>query len=389
MRTRPGDRHLLPVRRADEETKGVKIGSFEFSMRELSGAMGDFGTLLPLAVGYISVCGLNPSGLLVMIGLANIFTGLTYRLPIPIEPMKVIAVVAIAQHWQPSMVYAAGFSMGVLWLLLSATTIMDRVSEITPASVVRGIQVALGVLLAIQAVNMIDGSWLLGLICIGIILLLRKNPYAPAAVILIALGIAIMFVRDQLGTIAFTGPALPSLTTFRPIQVWESMVNAGFAQIPLTATNAIIVTAVMIKAYWPERDVGVKQLSLSTGVMNLASAFLGGMPMCHGAGGLAGQYYFGARTGGANIIEGTIEVGLGILLATSIANIFTLFPGPIIGSMMLLVGIQLVGFDRKLGYGRELIPLAVTVAVSLLTNMAFGFLSGMLAHFGLKKLMEA
>jgi MFS superfamily sulfate permease-like transporter len=121
--------------------------------------------------------------------------------------------------------------------------------------------------------------------------------------------------------------------------------------------------------------------------MNLVSPFFGGMPMCHGAGGLAGQYYFGARTGGANIIEGTIEVGLGILLATSIANLFTLFPGPVIGSMMLLVGIQLVGFDRKPAFDRNLIPLAVTVAVSLLTNMAFGFLSGVIAHFGLKKLL--
>jgi MFS superfamily sulfate permease-like transporter len=110
--------------------------------------------------------------------------------------------------------------------------------------------------------------------------------------------------------------------------------------------------------------------------------------MCHGAGGLAGQYYFGARTGGANIIEGTIEIALGILLATSIANLFTLFPGPIIGAMMLLVGIQLVGFGRKIGSGRELIPLAATVVVSLFANMAFGFLAGMFVHYGLRRFMK-
>ncbi|HOD70264.1 MAG TPA: putative sulfate/molybdate transporter [Deltaproteobacteria bacterium] len=371
----------------NEGIKDMKIGSFEFSMRELSGSMGDFGTLLPLAVGYISVCGLNPAGLLVMIGLANIFTGLAYRLPIPIEPMKAIAVVAIAQHWNPSLVYATGFCMGILWLLLSATTIMDRVAGFTPTSVTRGIQVALGVMLAVQALSMFNGSWLLGLACIAIILLLRSNPYLPAAVVLIALGILIMFIKGQLGGVTFAGPVLPAVTAFHPLEMWEGMVGAGFAQIPLTATNAIIVTAAMIKTYWPQRDVGVRQLSLSTGLMNLVSPFFGGMPMCHGAGGLAGQYYFGARTGGANIIEGTIEVGLGILLATSIANLFTLFPGPVIGSMMLLVGIQLVGFDRKPAFDRNLIPLAVTVAVSLLTNMAFGFLSGVIAHFGLKKLL--
>ncbi len=364
----------------------MQIGSFRFSMRELSGSMGDFGTLVPLAVGYISICGLNPAGLLVMIGLANIVTGLAYRLPIPIEPMKVIAVVAISQRWEPPMIYAAGFSMGVIWLALSATRIMDRVAGFTPESVVRGIQVALGVLLAVQAVEMIGGSWVLGAVCIGIILLLKDNPYAPAAVVLIALGIVIMFFRGQLGGIGVDGPALPGLTAFQPIQIWESMLGAGFAQIPLTAANAIIVTATMIQTYWPQRNVGVRQLSLSTGIMNLVSPFLGGMPMCHGAGGLAGQYYFGARTGGANIIEGTIELALGILLATSIANLFALFPGPIIGAMMLLVGIQLVGFGRKISFGRELIPLAATVVVSLLSNMAFGFAAGMLAHYGVGRL---
>jgi hypothetical protein len=364
----------------------VNIGPFRFSMRELSGAMGDFGTLLPLAVGYISVCGLNPAGLLVMVGLANILTGLVFRLPIPIEPMKVIAAVAIAQSWEPSMIYAAGFSMGVVWLAASAVPVMDRVAAFTPEPVIRGIQVALGVLLAVQAIKMVAGSWLLGAVCIGIIFFLRKNPYAPAAVVLIGLGIGIMFLRGQLSGIGYAGPSLPPLTAFTPIQVWESMLGAGFAQIPLTATNAIIVTAAMIKGYWPQREVGVSRLSLSTGIMNLASPFLGGMPMCHGAGGLAGQYYFGARTGGANIIEGTIEVALGVLFASSIANLFALFPGPIIGAMMLLVGIQLVRLGSKFGSGRDLIPLAATVVVSLFANMAFGFAAGVLVHYGVRRL---
>jgi hypothetical protein len=80
----------------------MKIKSFEFDLRELSGSMGEFGPLFPLAIGYIVVCGLNPAGFLVMMGLANIITGLVYRLPMPIEPMKILAIVVIAQHWSPS-----------------------------------------------------------------------------------------------------------------------------------------------------------------------------------------------------------------------------------------------------------------------------------------------
>ena len=121
----------------------MRIKSFEFNLRELAGSMGDFGTLLPLAVGYIVACGLNPAGFLVMMGLANIVTGLVYRLPMPIEPMKVLAVAAIAQHWSPSMVYASAFAMGIVWLAFAVTGAIGWIARVTPLAVIRGVQVTL------------------------------------------------------------------------------------------------------------------------------------------------------------------------------------------------------------------------------------------------------
>lgn len=129
----------------------MNIKSFEFNLRELAGSMGDFGTLFPLAIGYIVVCGLNPAGFLVRMDLANITTGLIYRLPMPIEPMKVLAVVAIAQRWSPSMIYASGFAMGIVWIIFAVTGAIGWIAKVTPNSVICGIQVTLGVLLAIEA----------------------------------------------------------------------------------------------------------------------------------------------------------------------------------------------------------------------------------------------
>ena len=161
----------------------MKIKSFEFNLRELAGSMGDFGTLLPLAVGYIYACGLNPAGFLAMMGLANIVTGLVYRLPMPNEPMKVLAVVAIAQHWSPSMVHASAFAMGVVWVLLASTGLIGRLARITPEPVVRGIQVALGILLAVEAFKLLSAGWALGAVAVVIVLTLRESRYAPAALI--------------------------------------------------------------------------------------------------------------------------------------------------------------------------------------------------------------
>ncbi|TFH44482.1 MAG: hypothetical protein E4G94_03750, partial [ANME-2 cluster archaeon] len=108
--------------------------------------------------------------------------------------------------------------------------------------------------------------------------------------------------------------------------------------------------------------------------------FFGGMPMCHGAGGLAGQYYFGARTGGTNILEGLIEISLGLFLANTIAGLFAVFPIAIVGAMMFLVGIELIKFARDIRLNKDLIPMAATVIVSLVTHMAYGFLVGLTVY---------
>jgi MFS superfamily sulfate permease-like transporter len=111
--------------------------------------------------------------------------------------------------------------------------------------------------------------------------------------------------------------------------------------------------------------------------MNSIVPFFGGMPMCHGAGGLAGQYYYGARTGGTNIIEGVVEVSLGLFFASSVAGLFTMFPTAIVGAMMFLVGVELTKFVKKIRLNKDLIPMGATVIVSLLSNMAFGFIVGL------------
>lgn len=358
----------------------MKIRSFEFNLRELAGSTGDFGTLFPLAIGYIIVCGLNPAGFLAMMGLANIVTGLVYQLPMPIEPMKVLAVMAIAQRWTPSLVYASGFAMGAIWLFFGLTGIMGWIAKITPNSVTRGIQVTLGVLLAIEAYKWLSTGWMLGIVSILIVLALRQNRYAPAALVLMALGIAIMFVKGEIQRVASPSFTSIPLTAFGLREIWQSLVLAGFAQIPLTATNAVIATASLIKAYWPERPVSERKLSLNMGVMNLVLPFFGGMPLCHGAGGLAGQYYFGARTGGTNIIEGLMEISMGLFLASSIAGLFAVFPRAIIGAMMFIVGLELVKFAKDIRIGKDLVPMTATVAVALATNMALGFAAGLIVH---------
>jgi len=289
---------------------------FEFNLRELAGSMGDFGTLFPLAIGFIAVNGIDPAGLFIVMGLTNIALGLIYRLPMPLEPKKVVAATAISQEWPPALIHASALGLGLIWFLLVITGLLRRIVSITPRFLVRGIQIALGVILGWRALQMMAPAPLLGVLAVALVLLLRGSRYAPATLVLMALGVGIMAWRGEL------------------------------------------------------------QLMLNMGAMNVIGSFFGGMPMCHGAQGLAGQYYFGARTGGTPILEGLVEISMGLFLSRSIANILTAFPMPLIGGMMFMVAGQLGKEAVKLR-GWKLGLAATTAAVSVVTNMAVGFVVGL------------
>lgn len=359
----------------------MKSGSkeFEFNRRELAGAMGDFGTLLPLAAGYIVVCGLEPSGFLVMMGLVNIALGLVYRLPMPLEPKKVVAVVAIAERWSPPLIYTTGWTLGLIWLAFSLSGLIERLVAWIPSAIVRGIQLALGVTLALTGLRMMSTWWALGLCAVVVALLLRENRHLPGAIALVLLGLGVIAWRGQMGEVFRFGFRLPVLTSPQFDLVIPGLLGAGLAQIPLTLTNATISTAAIIRDYFPEKAVSERKLLLNQGVMNVIVPFFGGMPMCHGAQGLAGQYYFGARTGGASILEGLIEIGLGLFLADSLVGLFRAFPQAILGGMMILVAWQLARPVVRMR-GEELVFALFTAALSVATNMALGALLGVIAY---------
>lgn len=346
--------------------------------------MGDFGTLFPLAIGYMVVCGLDPAGFLVMLGVANIVTGLIYRIPVPIQPMKVLAAAAIASAWTPAEVYASAFGMGVVWILFSLTGIMDRIRDLTPKPVIRGIQLALGLLLGRQALALMSNSWPTALAACAVALILKDSRRFPAALVLTGAGTLWVFLTAPPGGLALPSLTLPHLTLFSAHDVWKTFIEAGIAQVPLTATNAVLATAALIRGYWPERAVPENRLSLNMGLMNLVFPFLGGMPLCHGAGGLVGQYTFGARTGGANILEGVLEISLGLFFAGSLVTLFRFFPQAIVGAMMLVVAFQLSRFTTDMlpgqARGRAQLIFAVTALLAVAGNMALGFGAGVLAH---------
>ena len=364
----------------------MKIKGFEFNLRELGGSLGDFGTLLPFTVGYIVICGFDPAGLLFGIGLTNIFLSLVYRLPLPVQPKKVVGSVALAQAWPVSQVLGTGFGLGILWILLSLSQRLSELLMKVPKPVVRGIQLGLAISLALTGGKLMEPQLPLALAFLFIGFLMLRNRYFPSSILLILFGFIYSIFTGKLDLSAIQlGISLPSFHLFTINDVIYGFIYAGFAQMFLTLTNAVIATVSLVHELFPERrDVTPKNLIMNMGFMNLLTPFIGGMPLCHGAGGLAAQYMFGARTGGAMLMEGLIEVSLGLFFSRSIQEIFSAFPDFITGIMLLMASVELGRVAFKIEDMNTSIVF-FTALVSAVFNIALGFMAGLILYYMVEK----
>jgi MFS superfamily sulfate permease-like transporter len=371
-----------------DNKKAFIINSKKFTLREFGGAFGDWGTLVPFIIGYVSIVGLNPAGIFLTLGITNIILGIRFNLPLPVQPQKTIGTVAISKNWDPNMVISTGFATGIIWFLLGFSKKLNKIVEKVPNIAVRGIQLGLAFILGWAGIVLFIEDLLLGFISILIILVLIKNKPIPSALILTFMGILIiMFTGNvSLSDIKFSFPIIsfqfPTLNNL----LW-GMVHAGIAQLFLTLTNVMIATVVLIKDLFPEKKslIDANSLAFNMGAMNLVNPFFGGMPLCHGSGGLMSQYAFGARTGGSMIMEGIMELFLGLFFSETLFLIFTEFPGAILGAMLIYTAYLLGKIGFKDFHIKKFLIILASAVVCFLVNITFGFFLGLALYLILKK----
>lgn len=292
--------------------KGEK---FQISLRELSGALGDLGTLLPLTLGVIAVAGLAPTPIFLGFGIFYVATALYYRLPIPVQPMKAVAAVMLTTEVTVSGLAASGVIIGLTLLLLGVTGWISRLARLVPQSVLAGLQLGLGIALAIVSLELMATEPLVGAITAGLLIVLLFFPRYPSALtallVAVVLGWAMGATRLELAAVSATIsiPPWPSLQNFE-----QAVSVLVVPQLSLTLTNAVLLTALIASDYFGERAAHVTpaRLSITSGLANLVLTPFGALPMCHGAGGLAAHYRFGARSGAAPLFLGLLLIALAL-----------------------------------------------------------------------------
>lgn len=389
---------------------------YRFNRCEFAGSLGDLGTILPIAIGMILVNGLNPSGLFLSVGLFYVFTGFYYGVTVSVQPMKVIGAYAIATAMSSGQVLASCLLMGLILLVLGATGVIDIIGKYTPKSVTRGVQLSTGTLLMAQGVKLMIGTSKLqilqkspepylsiqsfGSLPIGIVLgiagfiltlFLLNNKKLPAGLVIVGLGLLIGTIfgtRQGFDNLAF-GLYLPEWMPFQ-MPLKTDFMFALFAlvlpQLPMTVGNAVIANADLSREYFGEesKKVTYRALSITMALGCIFSFFFGGMPLCHGAGGLAAHYRFGARTAGSNFMIGFLFILLVLFLGSGILTIIYLIPMAVLGVLLIFAGSQLALTIQDIFHKKDLFVVVVILGITLASNLGIGVIAG----FGLAYLLK-
>jgi SulP family sulfate permease len=364
----------------------------------------------------ILINGLQPTGLFITIGVFYILSGVYFGVTVPVQPMKVIGSYAIATAMTAPQITASGYLMGIILLTIGATGTVSRIGRFIPRSVVRGVQLSTGILLMVQGVKMMLGTTTIqkihqmaepylviqsiGAVPIGIpigiaggllTLVLLENKQFPAGLVVVVAGLAlgvILGTREGLEEIRFN-LTLPTLLPFG----WPTRADFTFAlfalvlpQIPMTLGNAVVAYSDLSQQYFKERSLKVtyKASCLSMACANFLSSTFGGMPLCHGAGGLAAHFRFGARTAGSNVIIGVVFIAMAVFLGNRALTIINLLPLAVLGILLVFSGSQLGLTILDMNNRKELFVCLLILGITLAFNLAAGFMAGIAVAYILK-----
>jgi MFS superfamily sulfate permease-like transporter len=322
--------------------------------------------------------------------------GLYYKIPVPVQPMKAIGAIATTQAAQTATitagaVYGAGLVTGLIWLVLGVTGAAKRVADLVSRPVAIGIVLGLGLSFMLDGAKLMAADWWLSGAALLLTLALLTNRIIPAMFLLLAGGVVVAIVRDPsiLAALGNVHVALRLPSFALGSMSWQELVIGtlflALPQVPLTLGNAVIAITEESNRIFPESAVSERKIAISTGLMNLGGSAVGGVPMCHGAGGMAGHIAFGARTGGALIMLGGLLLFMALFLSSSVAIFFRMIPAEVLGVILFLAGAQLALGSCDIGKDKGERFSTVLTAGLAMWNVGIAFVLGMAVYHAFKR----
>jgi SulP family sulfate permease len=371
------------------------VAGLRWNRREIAGGLGDAGLLIPIAIAMVTVNGLNATAVFAGVGLAYIGTALYFRVPVPVQPLKAFAAAAIALGLHADVLAAGALLMAVAMAALALTGAAGWLAARFPVVLVRGIQASVALLLAKAAVELAErGNWAslpaidpalavtMAVVCCGVLFLWRDGGRLPGALIVLAAGAAVGVAVSGLPSGLHLGPQAVGASVPDGAAFATALTTLVVAQIPLTFGNSVVATVDAERTYFGGRAARVKPRAVagSIAVNNTLAGLIGGLPVCHGAGGVTAHYRLGARSAAATLFTGSLLLALALVFGAALPEVLIrLAPGALAG-MLLYVAIQHGVLASQLERLPERVIVAGIGVITLLSgNLAIGFAAGVAA----------
>ncbi len=346
--------------------------ALDFSRNEFTGAIGDSVTVLPFVVAIAVLSDLSLALMLVWFGVFQIVWGMYHGAPISVEPMKALAALILAGTITVGEFLLAGMILAVVLLVLGATGTLAVLGKYIGNPVVRGVQFGVALVLVETGLRIGVSDPRLAGLSVGVaVLLVALGYWNVTAIVVLVLGGLIAGTRT--GVPSPTIPSSDGLFLVSQASLTLPTIEATLAQLAMTIGNAALAASVLLSDYF-DRDVSPDELSTSMGAMNLVSIPLGALPMCHGSGGIAGKYAFGARTAGANVVLGVGYIAVALLAV----GLVSAYPLSVLGVILVLIGLQLGATSIR---GTEAYPLVLGIgALGVVINLGVAFVAGIVVY---------
>jgi MFS superfamily sulfate permease-like transporter len=362
-------------------------------MTEAAASVADLGTLVPIAAALVVVNGIDATAAFGVAGLLAIVAGVYYGVPVPVQPIKAAAAIAIATHARPEVIAAAGLLLGAVLVVLGFSGGAALLARIFPKPVIRGNQMGVGILLVIAAVSFVrkapgaDAAALIVAATIVGTLLVAGRRRAAVVLALLAGGIAWSLAADGAPVGLTAGFSLPRLDWPDSSAFATALTLLVIPQLPLTLANAVVGVSDLEREFYGDaaRRATPGAFAVSSGVANLAAGSVGGMPLCHGSSGLTAYQRLGARTGGVSIVIGTALLVAGLVFGEVAPAAFGIIPAAVLGGMLAFTGAQHALLVRDQRGAALAIALAMGIVGALTKNLAYGMVLGLPATWLLAK----
>lgn len=376
---------------ASDQSKVLVTGN-RYDRPEWAGAFGDLGTLVPFVIAYVGVMKLDAFGILFGFGVSMIAVGWYYRTPFPVQPMKAIGAAATTQAAQTvavtqGAVVGAGLVTGLVWLVLGATGMAQRLGRWVSRPVAQGVVLGLALAFMLQGARMMSEQWWLAGVGLLVVMVWARSRRFPGIFVLLVMGIGwnalqhpevLQRLADMKVDVRWPAWAWPDMGWN---ELWAGTLLLALPQLPLTLGNAIIGVREENNRLFPDRPVADRQVAISTGVMNVFASAFGGVPMCHGAGGMAGHVAFGASTGGSLVILGGLLTLIALFFSSSVITLFAIIPTAVLGTILFITGVQLARGQFVKGWEPAAATVMLITAGLSMWNVGIGFAAGLLLQW--------